>query len=61
VVLSARRREALRINDGERAAFAMKGIAGKRLSIGRLAEPDYKAVAKRFARWRKKTHTQAQN
>jgi hypothetical protein len=39
----------------------MKGIAGKRLSIGRLAEPDYKAVAKRFARWRKKTHTQAQN
>ena len=44
----------LGFNDGDRAALAVKGAAGKRLTYRGLTKPNYKFKALRFLRWRKK-------
>jgi ISXO2-like transposase domain len=47
-------RVALGIHDGQRADLAIKGAAGKRLTIVKLTEPNFKRLARRFLRWRAK-------
>jgi hypothetical protein len=49
-------RTLLGYSDGERAALAIKGGEGKRLTYRQSHKPVFYFKARRFLRWRKKRH-----